>query len=79
VRRKWLKSARVIVQPAFRGGKVDGEPLAFEDLVFYAPNNIRSVLCRKFLELYTHREGINRIAFGIDLRERASFFRELPR
>jgi len=49
-----------------------------EDLGFYCVDNMPVVLVPKFLELSGGLgEGINRIAFGIDLRERA-FFRELP-
>jgi RNase adapter protein RapZ len=49
-----------------------------EDLGFYCVDNMPVVLVPKFLELSGGLgEGISRIAFGIDLRERA-FFRELP-
>jgi UPF0042 nucleotide-binding protein len=49
-----------------------------EDLGFYCIDNMPVVLVPKFLELCSGLgEGISRIAFGIDLRERA-FFRELP-
>lgn len=49
-----------------------------EDLGFYCIDNLPVVLMPRFLELCEgFGEGINRIALGIDLRERA-FFGELP-
>ncbi|MET0154431.1 MAG: RNase adapter RapZ [Candidatus Binatia bacterium] len=49
-----------------------------EDLGFYCIDNLPVVLMPRFLELCEGLgEGINRIAFGIDLRERA-FFQDLP-
>ena len=49
-----------------------------EDLGFYCIDNLPVVLMPRFLDLCKGLgEGINRIAFGIDLRERA-FFQDLP-
>jgi UPF0042 nucleotide-binding protein len=48
-----------------------------EDLGFYCIDNLPSVLLPRFLELSEGLgEGVNRVALGIDLRERA-FFHEL--
>jgi UPF0042 nucleotide-binding protein len=50
-----------------------------EDLGFYCIDNLPVVLIQRFLELCQHsRETINRVALGIDLRERG-FFADYPR
>ncbi len=50
-----------------------------EDLGYYCIDNLPVVLIERFLDLCHHsRERINRVALGIDLRER-QFFAEYPR
>ncbi len=50
-----------------------------EDLGYYCIDNLPVVLIQRFLELCAHSlESINRVALGIDLRER-QFFGEYPR
>jgi len=69
---------RILVGSGLSGSGKSVALHMLEDLGFYCIDNMPVVLVPKFLELYEGvSEGINRIAFGIDLRERA-FFRELP-
>ena len=69
---------RVVIVTGLSGSGKSTAIHVLEDLGFYCIDNMPVVLVPKFLELYEGvSEGINRIAFGIDLRERA-FFRELP-
>ncbi len=50
-----------------------------EDLGYYCIDNLPVVLIERFLDLCHHsRERINRVALGVDLRER-QFFAEYPR
>ena len=69
---------RVVIVTGLSGSGKSTAIHVLEDLGFYCIDNMPVVLVPKFLELYEGiSESINRIAFGIDLRERA-FFRELP-
>ena len=69
---------RVVIVTGLSGSGKSTAIHVLEDLGFYCIDNMPVVLVPKFLELYEGiSEGINRIAFGIDLRERA-FFSELP-
>ena len=69
---------RVVILTGLSGSGKSTAIRVLEDLGFYCIDNMPVVLVPKFLELYEGiSEGISKIAFGIDLRERA-FFRELP-
>jgi len=69
---------RVVIVTGLSGSGKSTAIHVLEDLGFYCIDNMPVVLVPKFLELYEGvSEGFNRIAFGIDLRERA-FFGELP-
>ena len=69
---------RVVIVTGLSGSGKSTAIHVLEDLGFYCIDNMPVVLVPKFLELSDGLgEGISRIAFGIDLRERA-FFRELP-
>ncbi len=69
---------RVVIVTGLSGSGRSTAIHMLEDLGFYCIDNLPVVLMPRFLELCDGLgEGINRIAFGIDLRERA-FFQELP-
>jgi RNase adapter protein RapZ len=69
---------RVVIVTGLSGSGRSTAIHVLEDLGFYCIDNLPVVLMPRFLELCDGLgEGINRIAFGIDLRERA-FFQELP-
>ena len=69
---------RVVIVTGLSGSGKSTAIHVLEDLGFYCIDNMPVLLVPKFLELYEGvSEGISRIAFGIDLRERA-FFGELP-
>jgi len=69
---------RVVIVSGLSGSGRSTAIHVLEDLGFYCIDNLPVVLMPRFLELCDGLgEGINRIAFGIDLRERA-FFQELP-
>jgi UPF0042 nucleotide-binding protein len=73
-----ITKPRVVIVTGLSGSGKSTAIHVLEDLGFYCIDNMPVVLVPKFLELYEGiSEGINRIAFGIDLRERA-FFQELP-
>jgi UPF0042 nucleotide-binding protein len=65
---------RVVIVSGLSGSGKSTAIHVLEDLGFYCVDNLPAVLIPKFLELTEGiGEGINRIAFGIDLRERAFF------
>jgi RNase adapter protein RapZ len=65
---------RVVIVTGVSGSGKSTAIHVLEDLGFYCIDNMPVVLVPKFLELCESiGEGINRVAFGIDLRERASF------
>lgn len=69
---------RVVIVTGLAGSGKSTAIHVLEDLGFYCIDNMPVVLVPKFLELSEGLGGnIQRIAFGIDLRERA-FFGELP-
>jgi UPF0042 nucleotide-binding protein len=69
---------RVVIVTGLSGSGRSTAIHVLEDLDFYCIDNLPVVLMPRFLELCDGLgEGINRIAFGIDLRERA-FFQDLP-
>lgn len=69
---------RVVIVTGLSGSGKSTAIHVLEDLGFYCIDNMPVVLVPKFLELCESLGGnIRRIAFGIDLRERA-FFGELP-
>lgn len=69
---------RVVIVTGLSGSGRSTAIHVLEDLGFYCIDNLPVVLMPRFLELCEGLgEGINRIAFGIDLRERA-FFQDLP-
>jgi RNase adapter protein RapZ len=69
---------RVVIVTGLSGSGRSTAIHMLEDLGFYCIDNLPVVLMPRFLELCEgFGEGINRIAFGIDLRERA-FFQNLP-
>jgi UPF0042 nucleotide-binding protein len=69
---------RVVIVTGLSGSGKSTAIHVLEDLGFYCIDNLPVVLMTRFLELCDGlREGISRIAFGIDLRERA-FFQDLP-
>jgi len=69
---------RVVIVTGLSGSGRSTAIHVLEDLGFYCIDNLPVVLMPRFLELCDGLgEGINRIAFGIDVRERA-FFQELP-
>jgi RNase adapter protein RapZ len=69
---------RVMIVTGLSGSGKSTAIHVLEDLGFYCIDNLPVVLMPRFLELCEALgEGINRIALGIDLRERA-FFGELP-
>src|SRR2546421_4413247 len=69
---------RVVIVTGLSGSGRSTAIHVLEDLGFYWIDNLPVVLMPRFLELCDGLgEGINRIALGIDLRERA-FFPELP-
>ena len=69
---------RVVIVTGLSGSGKSTAIHVLEDLGFYCIDNLPVVLMPRFLELCEGlREDIARIAFGIDLRERA-FFSELP-
>ncbi len=68
---------RVVIVTGLSGSGRSTAIHVLEDLGFYCIDNLPVVLMPRFLELCDLGEGINRIAFGIDLRERA-FFQDLP-
>jgi UPF0042 nucleotide-binding protein len=69
---------RVVIVTGLSGSGRSTAIHVIEDLGFYCIDNLPVVLMPRFLELCEGLgEGINRIAFGIDLRERA-FFQDLP-
>ena len=69
--------ARIVVVTGLSGSGRSSAIRVLEDLGFYCIDNLPVVLMPKFLELAEGLgEGVRKIAFGIDLRERA-FFGEL--
>ena len=69
---------RVVIVTGLSGSGRSTAIHVLEDLDFYCIDNLPVVLMPRFLELCDGLgEDINRIAFGIDLRERA-FFQDLP-
>ena len=69
---------RVVIVTGLSGSGRSTAIHVLEDLDFYCIDNLPVVLMPRFLELCDGLgEGISRIAFGIDLRERA-FFQDLP-
>jgi len=69
---------RVVIVSGLSGSGKSTALHVLEDLGFYCIDNMPVVLVPRFLELCGGLgEGISRIAFGIDLRDRA-FFAELP-
>ncbi|MBI2963524.1 MAG: RNase adapter RapZ [Deltaproteobacteria bacterium] len=69
---------RVVIVTGLSGSGKSTALHVLEDLGFYCIDNMPVVLVPKFLELSESLGGnIQRVAFGIDLRERA-FFGELP-
>jgi RNase adapter protein RapZ len=69
---------RVVIVTGLSGSGKSTAIHVLEDLGFYCIDNLPVVLMPRFLELCEALgEGINRIALGIDLRERG-FFGELP-
>ncbi len=65
---------RVVIVSGLSGSGKSTAIHVLEDLGFYCIDNMPAVLIPRFLELSEGLgEGINRIAFGIDLRDRAFF------
>jgi UPF0042 nucleotide-binding protein len=72
------KFPRVVIVTGLAGSGKSTAIHVLEDLGFYCIDNMPVVLVPKFLELCEGLgEKVQRVAFGIDLRERA-FFGELP-
>ncbi|MGH7897847.1 MAG: RNase adapter RapZ [Candidatus Binatia bacterium] len=73
-----VERPRVVIVTGLSGSGKTTAIHVLEDLGFYCIDNLPVVLMPRFLELCEGlREDLTRIAFGIDLRERA-FFGELP-
>jgi UPF0042 nucleotide-binding protein len=69
----------VVVVSGLSGSGKSTAILVLEDLGFYCIDNLPVVLIQRFLDLcQSSREPIQRVAFGVDLRER-QFFAESPR
>lgn len=72
------RSVSVVIVTGMAGAGKSTAIHVLEDLGFYCIDNLPVVLLPRFLELCdTATEGINRVALGIDLRER-EFFRDFP-
>jgi UPF0042 nucleotide-binding protein len=72
-------SLEVVVVTGLSGSGKSTAIHVLEDLGFYCIDNLPVVLVPRFLELCTSsRERINRVALGIDIRER-QFFADYPR
>jgi len=73
-----VKSREVVIVSGLSGSGKSTAIRVLEDLGYYCIDNLPVVLIQRFLQLCDHsRENINRVALGIDLRER-QFFREYP-